>query len=193
MKKDDLPEKIQRRIVEEFAHDPNVFEQVYEHYFELIMCYLAKRTMSSEVAYDLTAETFIKAFESFNRFKWQGISIKIWLFRIAINVLKNHRRMPTEEMLQGDEDQIADVRDELKEMDKRLFGDEDLSKLSDAIETLNPNYKNVVSLYFFSDMSQEDIGKSINRSTSAVKSMIHRAVSQLRQILSLNELQYENQ
>jgi DNA-directed RNA polymerase specialized sigma24 family protein len=35
-------------------------------------------------------------------------------------------------------------------------------------------------------MSQEEIGKSINKSTSAVKSMMHRAMQNLRQILSPN-------
>ncbi len=186
----DLAPEVQQQIIEEFKTDKDVFAQVYEQYYEMILKYLCKRTMSAEAAYDLTAETFIKAFESFHKFKWTGVSVKVWLYRIAINALKNYRRKPqstvlTEEM-ENHKDLVSDVKDELAQLDKELFGDEQLGKLSDAIETLNPDYQNVISLYYFSNMSQEEISKAINRSVSAVKSMMHRAVENLRQVLSPN-------
>ncbi len=186
----DLAPEVQKQIIEDFKADSNVFEQVYSHYYELILKYLCKRTMSSEVAYDLTADTFVKAFESFHKFKWTGVSIKVWLYRIAINTLKNHRRKPqsavlTEEM-ENNKELVKDAREELKSLDKELFGDEDLGKLSDAMGTLNHDYQNVLSLYYFSNMSQEEIGEAINRSVSAVKSMMHRAMTSLRQVLSPN-------
>lgn len=186
----DLSVEAQKRIVEDFKNDKDAFSEVYEHYYEMILRYLVKRTMSSEIAYDLTAETFIKAFESFHKFKWKGISIKVWLYRIAINSLKNYRRRPGMSPLtdahEGHKDLITDVKEELGKLDETLFGDNKLGQLSDAIATLNPDYQNIISLYYFSDMSQEDIGRAINRSTSAVKSMMHRAMENLRAVLSPN-------
>ncbi len=186
----DLEPKVQEQIVKDFKKDRDVFEKVYDFYYERILRYLLKRTMSAEIAYDLTAETFIKAFESFHKFKWTGVSIKVWLYRIAINNLKNYRRKPEYSPLtakfEGHDDLITDVKNELKELDEKLFGDDDLSKLSDAMATLKAEHQNVLSLYYFSSMSQEQIGKAINKSTSAVKAMMHRAMQNLRQVLSPN-------
>ena len=190
MLKEDLNPKVQQNIIEEFKTNPEVFEKVYNFYYDRILRYLLKRTMSAEIAYDLTAETFIKAFESFHKFKWTGVSIKVWLYRIAINNLKNYRRKPEMSPLtdvhEGHEDLISDVKNELKELDKSLFGDNDLSKLSDAIATLKPDHQNVISLYYFSEMSQQEIAFAINRSVSSVKSLMHRAMNNLKNLLTPN-------
>ena len=190
MLKEDLNPKVQQNIIEEFKANPEVFEEVYNFYYDRILRYLLKRTMSAEIAYDLTAETFIKAFESFHKFKWTGVSIKVWLYRIAINNLKNYRRKPEMSPLtdvhEGHEDLVSDVKNELKELDKTLFGDNDLSKLSDAIATLKPDHQNVISLYYFSEMSQQEIAFAINRSVSSVKSLMHRAMNNLKNLLTPN-------
>lgn len=188
MAEKDLSPRQQQEIIEAFKQDTNAFEEVYNFYYEQIMRYLAKRSMSTELAYDLTAEAFIKAFESFHRFEYRGISIKVWLYRIAINTLKSHWRKPKTsamgEIAETHPELVTHLHAELEELDEALFGDEKLAQLSDAIATLNPNYQNVISLYYFSGMSQEEIGKTINRSTSAVKSMMHRAMDSLRDILA---------
>ncbi|MBD3156722.1 sigma-70 family RNA polymerase sigma factor [Candidatus Peregrinibacteria bacterium] len=188
----DLSPKVQQRILEEFKTNKEVFEELYTFYYERILKYLLKRTASAESAYDLTAETFIKAFESLHKFKWTGVSIKVWLYRIAINQLKNHRRKPKNivltEKMEGLEQMRTEAKEELEELDKTLFGDEDLTKLSDAIATLNPKYQHVVSLHYFEGMSHEEIATVIQRSKSAVKSMMHRALTNLRQLLAPNAL-----
>lgn len=186
----DLSTEVQQQIISEFKTNPEVFKQVYEFYYEMIFKYLLKRTMNSEVAYDLTADSFIKAFESFGRFDWKGISIKVWLYRIAINALKNYRRhpemSPLTEALEGHEALVKDVKVELQEMDKALFGDDELAKLSDAMATLKPEHQNVVSLYYLSGMSQKEIAEATDTSESAVKAMLHRAMTNMRQLLSPN-------
>lgn len=186
----DLPSEVQQQILVEFKENPQVFEKIYEFYYEMILKYLVKRTLNAEVAYDLTADTFVKAFESLHKFKWTGVSIKVWLYRIAINALKNQRRhsesSPLEDVPEGHEGLAVDVKEELKELDKNLFGDDELSKLSDAMATLKPEHQNVISLYYFSEMSQKEIAETTESSESAVKAQIHRAMTNLRELLSPN-------
>ena len=139
----DLSEDKQIQLIEDFHENPEVFEQIYDHYFEFILKYLSKRCMNSELAYDITAETFIKAFEKFKKFKWKGISIKSWLFRIAINELNNSRRKKTAvlltEEMQNHASLVADARDELGKLDEKMFGNDQLATLSDAIAALKLN------------------------------------------------------
>ena len=68
MNSQDLSPKVQQEILEAFKKDPNEFEKIYNYYYERILKYLLKRTNSAEAAYDITADTFMKAFESFHKF-----------------------------------------------------------------------------------------------------------------------------
>lgn len=183
----DLSAEEQQKIIEEFKGNSDVFSQVYDFYYKQIFGYLLKRVMSSEVAYDLISDTFMKAFQNFHKFQWKGISIKVSLYRIAINELKDYRKKPKDYVLPEDfeylKDLQVDCKDELETLDKALFGDDELSALSDAIATLNPKYQNVLTLYYFTGLSQAEIAQTINKSAGAVKSIMHRAITQLRSLM----------
>ena len=86
------------------AGSDSAFEQIYEDYFDRIFSYIAARIGNRFDAEDLTEEVFLKALKSIGSFKWQGISIGAWLFRIAHNITVDHLRkmskrqtMPIEE------------------------------------------------------------------------------------------------
>jgi len=185
-KTEDLPKERQQEIIEEFKSNPEIFEEIYSHYYDQIFKYIIKRTSSADIAYDICAETFIKAFENFHKFKWQNFSIKVWLFRIATNNITNsyrkrkHQTLAIENVPEGLEGMAFHAADELKELDSILFEDEQLANLSKSIKKLNPKYQEVISLYYFSNLSQKEIATTINRSVSAVKSMMNRAMTKLK-------------
>jgi len=150
---EDLSPKVQQEILKEFKHNKDVFEKVYNFYYERILKYLLKRTISAESAYDLTAETFMKAFDNFHKFKWTGVSIKVWLYRIAINQLKNYRRKPkstvlTQEM-EGLEQMRTEVKEELEEIDKTQVHENELATILAASlqykDQASEHWKNVVT------------------------------------------------
>lgn len=185
----DLSPEEQKKIIAQFKEDKEVFKRVYDFYYEMILHYLAKRTLSSEVAYDLTAETFIKAFENFHRFEYRSISIKAWIYRIAINTLKNSYREPQcsalGEMAENHPSLVTEIKEELNELDEALFGESKLLELNHALSKLNPRYQNIISLYYFSEMSQEEIARTMNRSSGAIKAMMHRAMENLRAMMTV--------
>lgn len=185
----DMPVAEQREIIAEFKENPDAFSKVYDFYYEPILKYLIKRSMSTEIAYDLTADSFLKAFNTFHKFQWKGISIKVWIYRIATNVLRDHYRQKPKDFvlsdtLEGHEALSHDIKEEIEAMDKALFGDEDLVRLRAAIDGLNPRYQNVISLYYFTGMSHIEIAQTIGKSHSAVKTMMHRAMKQLKEQLN---------
>ena len=75
--------------------DPSAFSMVFEQYYHLIFGYIFRRTGNFDDAADIAAETFLNAFRHIHRFNYRGISIKVWLYRIAtneINLYFRHRR-----------------------------------------------------------------------------------------------------
>jgi len=181
-----LPQQ-EQEILNEFKQgNKDIFAEVYNAYYEVIFKFLIRRTGNAETAYDLTAETFLNAFDKFHRFKWQGVSLKVWLYRIATNKLKNFHRSqkitihPLEDIPEGLEHMAYDAREELEQVQKMIEYDHRLTQVKNALEQLNPTYQTTVSLKYSAGLSLKEIARSMNRSESAVKSILNRALTQLR-------------
>ena len=72
-------------LLYKIRNNPAEFSQVFKLYYKPIFGYVFRRTGDFEEAADITAETFFKAFTHINNFNYKGISIKVWLYRIATN------------------------------------------------------------------------------------------------------------
>lgn len=66
------------------AEDPEAFTSFYEEYFKPILGHLARRVCDPDLAFDLAAETFARAFIGRSRFRGSTPEeAEAWVFRIA--------------------------------------------------------------------------------------------------------------
>jgi RNA polymerase sigma factor (sigma-70 family) len=73
--------------------DPDAISRLYETHAGVLLRYLARRTLQPEVAIDLVAETFAKAFAHRDQFRGQSESDAVaWLFGIARHELSAYFR-----------------------------------------------------------------------------------------------------
>jgi len=82
----------EQHLLERIRSDPNEFGALFDHYYNRIFGYILRRTMNYDLAGDITAETFLKAFLKINNFKWRDVSISSWLFKIATNEVNQYYR-----------------------------------------------------------------------------------------------------
>src|ERR1039458_9226704 len=71
--------------------DPQRFAAVVDRHFTEIFGYLARR-VGRDNAEDLGAETFIVAFKARNRYDSSRANALPWLYGIATNLIRRHRR-----------------------------------------------------------------------------------------------------
>jgi len=69
-----------------------LFTQLYLDCFQPVYCFLMVRVRDSDLAEDLTAETFFRARRSWPPRELKGHAPKAWLFQIARNLLVDHIR-----------------------------------------------------------------------------------------------------
>ena len=79
-----------RPLIEAAQSEPARFAELYDHNFDRVYAFFARRVSSREEAQDLTAEVFHQALASIRTFKWQGAPFIAWLYGIAANVLSKH-------------------------------------------------------------------------------------------------------
>jgi RNA polymerase sigma-70 factor (ECF subfamily) len=178
-----VPEQ-EQRLIEEAKHSAEAFGELYDCYFDVIFGYVLRRSADIDTAKDITSTVFLKALKNIGKYKWQGVPFSHWLYRIAGNEIIDHyknrnREINTEpEAFTGDE--TSNGRNELRKYDEYL-------DLQNAIVKLSPKYQEVISLRYFEDLSIESIAGVLQKPEGTVKSLLHRAVQKLREMVRSQE------
>jgi RNA polymerase sigma-70 factor (ECF subfamily) len=145
---------------------------------------------SHEEAEDLTQETFIAAYNAFDRFRGDA-SFYTWLYRIAVNRAKNRlkqmgRQRASEVMSLdtpvefGDQDIEREIGDDHGAPHVAMENNELGEFLGKCVKALQPDFKAVVVLRDYQGLSYKEIAEIEDCSVKAVKSRLFRARSILR-------------
>lgn len=145
-------------------------------------------------AADVTQETFISAYRSFNQFRGES-QVYTWLYQIAVNHCRNRlKRRRRERSVQvesldaprdgeeaeGSPREVADLTHaphtvlEEKEMQARIV---------EAVQSLPPDYREVVVLREMQGMAYNEIAAATGLSLENVKTRLSRARAMLRRKL----------
>lgn len=161
--------------------DPEAWAEVYEKYFSRVYRYIALRVGDRTEAEDLTGQVFLKAVESIKSFKWRGVPVSAWLFRIAHNQVidywrrsKGKSHSPLEEWL------VSDDMDPVLEAERSL----DINQVVKAVGQLTQAQREVIELRFAGGLSTAEVAKVLGKSQGAVKVLQHSALAALRKRLS---------
>jgi RNA polymerase sigma factor (sigma-70 family) len=158
---------------------PDCFALLFDRHFARVHRYLRRR-LGDELAAELAAETFLRAFRSRRRFTDEEASVLAWLYGIAANLVRmNHR---TEERrlrayaraasgLSAYEPAIA-VEDRL---DAEALG----PALALALADLSPALREVLVLHAWAELSHDEIAEALGCSSAAVRTRLSRARSRL--------------
>src|SRR6188472_2943745 len=107
----------------------------YEAYGDAIYRYLRFQVPSADLAEDLTAEVFLRAVRSADRFDPTRGSARGWLLRIAQNALRDHRRQARRRP-QVSLTTLRDLRYEAPSPEERLLWEEQVAALLAAMAEL---------------------------------------------------------
>lgn len=139
-------------------------------------------------AEDITQETSIKAWKNIDKFnvheKW-----KTWIFAIARNTAIDHLRKKRSltfsdtELADGGNPAIDNQEDTEPLPDKLAMQIEDKALLDTALNQLSPLYREVLYLYYYEDMTLQEIATLLAKPIDTVKSQHRRGMKLLREIL----------
>lgn len=167
------------RLVERARKDPGAFEQLYQRYVKRIYNYFYYRTGSGHDAEDLTARTFQRVVAHLPNYVARGVPFSAWLYRIAHNLVANWHRDQARRRLVSLEDHLPTAAPE-HDPERAAEDAEEQRVLRAALRRLTPERQQLVILKFVERLSNAQIGVVMGRSESAVKSLYHRTLLNLR-------------
>ncbi len=162
--------------------DKDAFALLYDHYQGSVYRFLFYRTRSSQLAEDLTSETFFRALRSMNNFRWQGKDFGAWLMTIARNLCTDHFKagrtrleLTTEDMSPHDDATEGPETAVLASLTNEL--------LMKALQQLPDEQRDCLIMRFLQGLSIAETAEILGRSDGAIKQLQLRGVRNLAKLM----------
>lgn len=160
----------------------NAFEELYKLYFEKIYALAQMTVKNSADAEDILQTTFVKAWQNIDKLD-NPAAFNTWLQRIAINECNSllRRSKPNLSIEDESEDgEIMQIESDLLLPEQYAERDDLSSRLRKIINELSVVQKETILLYYFNEMSIEEIAEIMDCSEGTVKSRLFLARKAIR-------------
>ena len=163
--------------------EASAFGSLYDQYHPQIYRFVLLKVNRREEAEDLAHQVFLHAFQNIGKYADVGFPFSSWLYRIARNQTIDYYRTRKKDvgLDEIDPDLAAHSEHHEERVDHRL----ELGTVMVAIQTLKPEYQDVLIMRFIEDLPIRDVAHAIEKSEGAVKLIQHRAIRELKKILSV--------
>jgi RNA polymerase sigma-70 factor, ECF subfamily len=154
------------------------FARLYEEHVEAVFNYCLFRVGDRDLAEDLTADAFERAWRARDSFQPDRAGFPTWLFTIARRVVidmqrktARHPMMPLSTSHQ-DENPLPETQVEQQERRHTLYH---------LLQALPAGEQDLIALKFGVGMTNRQMAELLGKSESAIGSAIHRTMQKLRQ------------
>ena len=157
-------------------------EELYKQNSKIVYHFLYSMCKDEQLAEELLQETFLKAFESLERFDG-SCKISTWLCQIARHLLYQHWYKVKKEFIVEVDEQIPTKDDTEMQAIHRV----ELADVWEKLQQMPKEVRQVVNLRVTSDLSFKEIGAIVGKSENWARVIFFRAKKQL-----LKEVRYED-
>ncbi len=171
--------------------EERAYEELISRFERPVFNLVSRLTDNAEDAPDVVQEVFLKVFRNVGSFRGDS-SVKTWIYRIAVNEARNHRRWfgrhkRHEVGLDADPADLNSV-DHLTDPGRSpldlAIDHETQAVIEAALSEVNPHFRAALVLREIEGMSYEEIADILEISLGTVKSRILRGREALRGCLS---------
>ncbi|WP_346877037.1 MULTISPECIES: RNA polymerase sigma factor [unclassified Clostridium] len=152
------------------------FEDIYNNYFKDIFLYIYSLSGDRHIAEDITAETFMKAIKSIEKFKG-NCDIRVWLCQIAKNCYFSFLRKKKKTIHL---DELSEQKDNFN-FEQIISSTEESMEIHEILHNLDEPYKEVFSLRVFGELSFKQIACLFGKSDNWACVTYHRARNKIKE------------
>jgi RNA polymerase sigma factor (sigma-70 family) len=180
--------------------DKSAFGQLIERYQQMVKRIALGMIANEDIARELAQEAILQAYLSLDHLR-DNTRFKSWLYGITLNICKSYIReqktdpYSLEALMGGMRCDVINLS--LAALDPEEAAEErELHRLVlNAVQTLSPKERAATLLFYYEQLTLQEIAAILEVSVVAVKGRLHRARKQLREQLSavyadLRDVQY---
>jgi RNA polymerase sigma factor (sigma-70 family) len=163
--------------------DTNVFSVLVDRYKEMIFTLALKMIKNREEAEEVSQDTFVKVYNSLNKFKGES-KFSTWIYKITYNTCLDRLKKNKKEDSTISIDEFSDHL--VKTMDNALSALEEKERketIQNCLNLLSREESFLLTLYYFDDQNLDEIAKIMDINSNNVKVKLFRSRKKLAVIL----------
>ncbi len=163
------------------AGDSKAMASLLEAHAPSVYAFLCHLSNDSVLAEDLAQETMLRCLQSLKYYKFRA-PFRAWLFRIAVNLFRDHRRrMTVRKYTRSGNFEDEQYHPPSTDPGPHLQAERNERKavLQQALGELAPNLRMVIIMRDLQELSYEEIAQSLKWRMGTVKSRLFRARKEL--------------
>ena len=162
------------------------YEYFLDKYGQKVLNLIAPIVSCQEDAEELTQDVFLKAFQQLSSFK-ETSSFSTWIYRIAYNAAVSATRKKKLEVFHWDNEAFSRLSDSRVNEALEDDSEEQLQRLSSAMEKLEVEERVLVTLYYMEEKSMAEIAFIQGMKENNVKVKLHRIRKKLYLLIKQEE------
>lgn len=167
-------------IVARATAEPDAFAEIYDYYFPRVYNYVRYRVHDAQVADDITALIFERAWVNLKGYQSGQGTFGAWLFGIAHNAVSDYYRRQREFV---SIDEIAEQAGDEPAPEMIAERNETHEHLLEAVSRLKERDRELLALKFGAGLTNVEIARMTGMSESNVGVSLYRAIQQLKGLL----------
>jgi RNA polymerase sigma-70 factor (ECF subfamily) len=163
--------------------DEQAFRELVDRHKDLVFGLLARSSVDRSHVEDVAQEVFLKIHRGLPYFRGEA-KLTTWIFRIVLNLLSqaSHKRRTSREVPFDSELPSHEPRS----YDRSTTDLELRDRLDKAMARLPANYRLLIAGHYLHGVKYEDLAEALDIPVGTVKTHLHRAKKQLRDLLETN-------
>ena len=163
--------------------DTQAFAVLVDRYKDLVFTLAIRMMKNREEAEEVSQDTFIKVYKALPKFKGDS-KLSTWVYKVAYNtcldrIKKNKNRYNEITIDSFTEYKLKTVGNALDALEEK----EQQQTIQDCLQQLASKDSFLLSLFYFEELSLEEISKIVDMEANTVKVNIHRARKRLAILL----------
>ena len=154
------------------------FEDLYEEYYQPLLHYLYKKTGNMQDAEDLTSETFLYCYRSYDQYDPEKSAVSTWVYLVANSRLKNHYRDKREHVEISELENLLPAEE--TDMERAAWLEQLRVFLADKLECLPERQQQIIALRFFQEKDYDEIADTLGVTAGNARVLLSRAIDRLR-------------
>lgn len=154
------------------------FSKIYDRYIEGIYRFIFLKVSSSEIAEDLTSETFLRGWKSFKADQSKIENPQAFLYRIAHNLVVDFYRDKSKAQIISTE--YVQIEDPGLNLEENAKLGSDMKIIQQALSSLKDDYQNVIIWRYLDELPVGEVANLLGKSQEATRTTLHRALKALR-------------
>jgi RNA polymerase sigma factor (sigma-70 family) len=175
--------------------DQKAYAELLQRYRESVFFMMLKMCNNKDDAEDLTIEAFGRAFKKLHQYS-PDFAFSTWLFKIASNnaidfIRKKKQKYSISLDNKNDNSENGDHSANIKasglDPEENFIRKQKNESVRVLVDSLKPKYKEMIELFYFQEMSHEEISKKLNLPIGTIKAQLFRARDLLYNALKNNQ------